>query len=76
MILGLSEEDFVRVDGFGQENNITFPMLLNNNPVNPYGVPLDGNYAVEVVLDREGKVVYSGLGSTAQTLLPVIESVL
>lgn len=76
MILGLSEEDFNRVDGFGQENNITFPMLLNNNPVNPYGVPLDGNYAVEVVLDREGKVIYSGLGSTAETLIPVIESVL
>lgn len=76
MVFGLSEEDFNRIDGFGQENDLTFPLLLNNNPVNPYGVPLDGNYAVEVVLDREGKIIYSGVGSSPEALLPAIESVL
>lgn len=76
IVLGLSEEEFLRVDGFGQDNNITFPLLLNNNPVNPYGVPLDGNYAVEVVLDREGKVAHASVGSTAENLIPIIESVL
>ncbi|MCA9709353.1 MAG: hypothetical protein KDK70_26160 [Myxococcales bacterium] len=76
MVLGLSEEDFLRVDGFGRDNGITFPLLLHNNSINPYGVPLDGNFAVEVVVDRQGKVAYAGVGSTAQSLIPIIESVL
>lgn len=73
VVLGLSNEEFMRVDGFGQENDITFPLLMHNSPINPYGVPLDGNFAVEVVLDRQGNVAYAGVGSTAQGLIPIIE---
>lgn len=75
-MLGLSEEDFGRVDGFGQDNNITFPLLLHNSSINPYGVPLDGNFAVEVILDRAGNVAFAGTSSTAESLVPIIESVL
>ena len=73
VVLGLSNEEFSRVDGFGQENNITFPLLLHNSSINPYGVPLDGNFAVEVVLDRQTNVAFAGVGSTAESLIPVIE---
>ncbi len=72
-MLGLSQEEFARVDGFAQDNGITFPMLMHNSSINPYGVPLDGNFAVEVIVDRQGKVAYAGQSSTAESLLPIIQ---
>ena len=76
VVLGLSEEGYDRIDGFGQENDITFPLLMHNSSINPYGVPLDGNFAVEVVVDRQNRVHHAGVGQTAQNLLTIIQSVL
>ncbi len=76
MVLALGKEAVPRMLEFGQENGSTFPILMDDTTYQAYEDPGPGNYALEVVVDREGIVRFAEHGSTVEELRGVIEPLL
>jgi peroxiredoxin len=75
-LLGLGEEDIPKMTAWAEERGATFPLLADDTTYERYDDPGPGNYALEVVVDREGIVRFVDHGSTTAELAAQIEPLL
>jgi len=80
-VLGLSgtglfgSESSVTVEGFRDQTNVTFPLLLGDSTVGAYANP-DGAispYPVDVIIDKQGTIRYLRHEFDAQAMRAMIE---
>ena len=57
---------------FGDEHGSTFPLVRDATTYGMYDDPGPGNYALEIIVDREGIVRFAKHGSTTEELEDVL----
>ncbi|MCH9688933.1 MAG: peroxiredoxin family protein [Deltaproteobacteria bacterium] len=71
-VLAISNQNIPTILGFGDDQGSTFPLIHEAATYEAYEDPGPGNYALEIVIDRDGNVAFAAHGSTVPELEDVI----
>ena len=75
-MLAQSDQPVPRIVGFGDEQGTTFPLVRDDTTYSAYEDPGPGNFALEIIVDRDGIVRFAQHGSTTEELAEALESLL
>ena len=67
-MLAQSDQSVARIVAFGVEYGSTFPLVRDETTYEMYEDPGPGNFALEVIVDRQGIVRFAEHGSTTEEL--------
>lgn len=67
-MLAQSDQSVDRIVAFGVEYGSTFPLVRDATTYEMYDDPGPGNFALEVIVDREGIVRFAQHGSSTEEL--------
>jgi len=67
-MLAQSDQSVERIVAFGVEYSSTFPLVRDATTYEMYDDPGPGNFALEVIVDREGIVRFAQHGSSTEEL--------
>lgn len=76
LFLAQSDQTVERIVDFGDAQGSTFPLVRDNTTYEMYDNPGPGNFALEVIVDREGVVRFAEHGSTAAELEAAVKPLL
>ena len=75
-MLAQSDQSVERMVTFGAEYGSTFPLVRDDTTYEMYDDPGPGNFALEVIVDREGIVRFAEHGSSTEALEAAVVSLL
>lgn len=77
MVLGLNHyESENTVRQFGQQNGVTFPLLLDGSSYSAYAQPGQSPFPLDYLVDREGNVAYFNTEYDPITMLAIVDSLI
>lgn len=76
LFLAQSDQSVQRIVDFGDEQGSTFPLVRDDTTYDMYDDPGPGNFALEVIVDREGIVRFAEHGSTTAGLEAAVKPLL
>lgn len=67
-MLANSDQSVERMVNFGDEQGVSFPLVRDDTTYEMYEDPGPGNFALEVIVDRDGIVQFVEHGSSTEEL--------